>query len=985
MSRRNRGVRAAEILLAAVFVIVLFLVETAVVKGWFSSSMNNALEKIVSSINDSVDMALNDFDQQFWSKEQILKLAAYYAENDGIDTDTEESFKNLSLLFNADGAYLIDQKGKTIAGYGDFLKTDVFQEEYFEALRKVSKKNPCSDPLPGYMLPQDLFPDWQTGDDDPLFMSCYLSPGKILVLQSRLENTGSAPDQEPLLLEWNGIVSNRVFGSDSFCFATMENDPELLFLSEKDGDEHPDLVGNTVPEQARQDGFSGFIKLGDRHYFCCTKYSADHSLFIYCAVHASSFYRAVLFVSVSVLVVVFFFLSLMRMYTRLLLPDAVKDLKKKEPQNEFRKHLGILLLAAALVTLGVNIFINTLYLYTERIETDSEKSAQLSEILDGFSGKQQASSVAYNRYIAAVTQTAADLIPQNPEFMKSAKLQELADVMGAARILVYDNSGTVIASSRNYNGMTLSDDPKDMSYEFRWVLRGEPPLIQDKPDENYLNQPYRYSGASMTDPEGNFTGLVQIAMDPSVYESMESSLSLKAILTAFETDENTVVLAVDSEDGRVFTADDRYEGETTASLGISEEVLQDDFSGFFRLKKEKMLGSNHNCEGYHAIVASQTKTIPAAGFRSGVVTALPGIFTEVLFFLILVFYVKSCGSMTEEETRLLERGRKKETLKIGEQLHNFAYRYLYVITGVISLMYFFRYSLFAKGSVGYYIFVDEWARGFHIFSITRCLIWLAVAVFSVVTVSKLFTAIASLTISRQETFIRMGLSFLKYGAGIAVVFLCASQLGAPTASLLASAGVLSVVLSFGAQNIVADIIAGLFIVFEGTFKVGDMITVDDWHGQVQEIGIRNTTIRDLISEDVKIMNNSTIRAIINFSERPCWTPILVGVDYATDIPAMEAAFEREKAAMKKNIPQGIGEIVYMGIDELSDSQMTLKFQIQCRKQDQPKVKRALNREIRLMFARNGITIPFPQVTLSSREEPEEKKTEDEQSGENPDA
>jgi small conductance mechanosensitive channel len=98
---------------------------------------------------------------------------------------------------------------------------------------------------------------------------------------------------------------------------------------------------------------------------------------------------------------------------------------------------------------------------------------------------------------------------------------------------------------------------------------------------------------------------------------------------------------------------------------------------------------------------------------------------------------------------------------------------------------------------------------------------------------------------------------------------------------------------------VADIIAGLFIVFEGTFKVGDMITVDDWHGQVQEIGIRNTTIRDLILEDVKIMNNSTIRSIINYSERPCWSPITVGVDYDTDIPALEAAFEREKAGMKK--------------------------------------------------------------------------------------
>lgn len=68
----------------------------------------------------------------------------------------------------------------------------------------------------------------------------------------------------------------------------------------------------------------------------------------------------------------------------------------------------------------------------------------------------------------------------------------------------------------------------------------------------------------------------------------------------------------------------------------------------------------------------------------------------------------------------------------------------------------------------------------------------------------------------------------------------------------------------------------------------------------------------------------------------------------------------------------------MGIDELSDSQMTLKFQIQCRNQDQPKVKRALNREIRMMFARNGITIPFPQVTLSSREDEDDKKPEEEQ-------
>ena len=973
MTKRNRGLRAVELLLAAAFVIFLFFIEFACVASWFCTSMENALVKLDSSLNESSENTFHDFNQQFWSNEQILRLTAYYLENDGVETDTEDSLRDLCSLFGAEGVYLIDQKGRLLVGYGPLSGTKLFQEDNFAPLSAVSEDSPCSELVLGGSLPESIVP--QSDDSTPIFQAYYLNPGKILVMQRRITYFGADTDQPSL--EWDGVLSNRVFGSDSFCFGAFDDDWMILLLSSENEEAHPDLANAEVPELARMDGFRGFIKPGDRTYFCCSRYSSSSEIYLYCAVPASSFVLTILFVSVCVLIVVFFFLSLMRMVARLLLPDAIRDAKKKAPENAFRKHLALLLLVSVIITLAVNIFINTLYLYTERIETDSAQSVQLSQILDGFEEKQQASSHVYNAYVAAITQAAADLIPQNDEFMKSAKLQELADVMGAARILVYNNSGIVVASSRNYNGMALSKNPEDMSWQFRWVLRGEPMLIQEKPDEVYLNTPYRFSGAPMVDGEGDFTGLVQIAMDPSVYDSMESSLSMKSILSAFETDTNTV-MAVDARTGRVSSAEDTYMGETAESLGIAEEVLQDDFTGFFRIRKNKVLGSCHNSEDYHALVASLTQTIPASGFRSGVLTALPGVLTEVIFFLILLFYEKKFESMTEEELRQFGRGRKKEEKMVTEQIHLFTCRYLFVLAGIISVMYFFRYSLFSRNSIQYYIFVNEWAKGFHIFSVTRCIIYIAFAVFSMVTVSTLLTAISKLLMSRQETFIRMGLSFLKYGVGIATVFVCASTLGAPTASLLASAGVLSVMLSFGAQSIVADIISGLFIVFEGTFKVGDMITVDDWHGQVQEIGIRNTKMRDLISEDIKIMNNSTIRTIINYSERPCWTPILVGVDYDTDIPAMEAAFEREKATMKKNIPLGIGEIVYMGIDELSDSQMTLKFQIQCRNQDQPKVKRALNREIRMMFARNGITIPFPQVTLSSREDEDDKKTEEEQ-------
>lgn len=974
MSKRKRRLRAAEILLVAVFILVLFAVEGAVVADWFSSSMKSALNKVMSSINESISKSLDDFDQQLWAEERLVTLAAYYLENDALEADTEDSLSHLCELFNADGAYLIHKNGKMIVGYGACSQGNVFQQERYEAIRSVSKESPYSGPILLEENPENASED-EEDDTLPFFQSYCLDSGKILVLQRRVAASSYDPDSH-LAMEWSGFASNRVFGSNSFCFVTSEDDSEILFLSQEDEDNHSELADAKVPEEARKAGFTGLIELEGTDYFCCTMYSPALNLYAYCVVPAVSFYLAVLFVSASVLIVTFFFLLLMRMYTRLLLPDAVRNLKKKEPDKSYRRNLLILLLAAAVATVTVNIFTSTLYLYTERVQTNSDQSEQLADILDGFEAKQQASSTRYNAFIATITQASAELIPQSPEFMKAPKLQELADVMGAARILVYDNSGSVTASSRNYSNLSLSTDPGSMSYEFRWVLQGEPLLIQDKPDANYLKNPYRFSGAAMTDPEGNFTGMVQIAMHPSVFEKMESSISMNTVLAAFETEKKDVALAVDADTKEVLSPDEMYSDETAEKLGIAEEVLQDDFTGFFTIRKDEMIGSCHSCDEYYAIVASPTEQIPSAGFRSGLLTALPGILTEAAYVLILIIYVRNCSMMTEEEIHAIEKGRKKEENMLREQMHDFAYRFLYVLCAVVSLLYFFRYSLFPKGSIEYYIFANEWARGFHIFSFTRCLIYIAVAVFVLATVSRLGTAVASLLMSRQETFVRMGLSFLKYGVGIATVFVCASLLGAPTASLLASAGVLSVVLSFGAQNIVADIIAGLFIVFEGTFKVGDMITVDDWHGQVQEIGIRNTTIRDLILEDVKIMNNSTIRSIINYSERPCWSPITVGVDYDTDIPALEAAFEREKAGMKKNIPLGIGEIVYLGIDELSGSQMTLKFQILCRNQDQLKVKRALNREVRLMLARNGFIIPFPQVTISTRRNREEDEEEE---------
>lgn len=94
--------------------------------------------------------------------------------------------------------------------------------------------------------------------------------------------------------------------------------------------------------------------------------------------------------------------------------------------------------------------------------------------------------------------------------------------------------------------------------------------------------------------------------------------------------------------------------------------------------------------------------------------------------------------------------------------------------------------------------------------------------------------------NRGATIVTLVNSFIKYAVAIVAFLMVLSAWGVDTGTLLASAGILGLVIGLGAESLIADIIAGIFIVFEGEYQVGDIIVVDDWRGTVEEIGIRTT-------------------------------------------------------------------------------------------------------------------------------------------------
>ena len=195
--------------------------------------------------------------------------------------------------------------------------------------------------------------------------------------------------------------------------------------------------------------------------------------------------------------------------------------------------------------------------------------------------------------------------------------------------------------------------------------------------------------------------------------------------------------------------------------------------------------------------------------------------------------------------------------------------------------------------------------------------------------------------------------------------------GVDSVTLFASVGLIGLVISFGAQSIVEDIISGLFLIIEKQFAVGDIIIIDDFRGKVMEIGLRTTKFLDLGNSDLKIVNNSQVKDVINASVNTSTAVAEVGVAYEVDLEKLEDLIAKDFIPEFKKKYTAIleGDVTYLGVSALADSSVNLKFAAKVKESDRPKTIRYLNREFKIFCDRNGIDIPFPQVTVNYKVPP----------------
>ena len=183
--------------------------------------------------------------------------------------------------------------------------------------------------------------------------------------------------------------------------------------------------------------------------------------------------------------------------------------------------------------------------------------------------------------------------------------------------------------------------------------------------------------------------------------------------------------------------------------------------------------------------------------------------------------------------------------------------------------------------------------------------------------------------------------------------------GVNTTALITGAGVITLVVGLGMQSLISDVVAGLFIVFENEFNVGDYITIDDFRGEVISIGIRTTKLRAV--GNIKIYNNSDIRKVLNHALEHSTAKTLIDIEYGAQLPKVE---EIIKAKLPEIQVEGAkSPVSYDGVAVLGASGVTLQFTCLCNEGDIFAVTRDMNKKIKIMFDDNGIGIPFPQVVV----------------------
>ncbi len=786
------------------------------------------------------------------------------------------------------------------------------------------------------------------------------------------------------------VLDDMKVGQSGYVLA-FHTEKNTVIFSPNEDEIGQDASTYGVDVSSLEDGEDTKLTYNGVEYLASTK-QIDHGMIVtvvpYSEMTANDFHTVVI-----ALVVYGIFMSIIILYTFFLKEEVKNKVEDAlEAKKQLKKKLGRLVIVGALLSFGVSFYMQTLFTLSEQSITSNKRGTELLSALKENDETLERQKEEYNEMYSQKLDEVAYIISHvDQSKLTRAFMTELKDALGVNSVMYFDLNGNVIAANTDNWSYSISKDEEDQSYEYWDILNGERTKIIQDVQKNVNGNLRQYMAEAVQDDSYHTIGMVTMSATPEQLEKATINTDTETVLSGISTGNKGFAFAIEKadEDGNstfVYFPDESLIGKDVKKYGMKESQFIADYNDFITVN-----GTNYYCASG---IYDDMVTYIAVPFSGLNITALPiSCITAIIMvlFMILVWYVSEHekevetteGSTEKKENEqvdvVMSDGRVAKARSVnfrwthddiswgaktaGQKTTYILNQILTVLAFIVMMVVLFEDKFFKSDSLFHFILAKQWQKGINIFSITYCLLIVICVIEISLLCRKFIMWIAHSLNAKGETICRLVDNFVKFATTICLFYFALSTFGVDTSTLVTSAGILTLIVGLGAQSLVSDILAGLFIVFEGEFQVGDIVTIDGYRGTVVEIGVRTTKVKEGAG-NIKIFSNSSVKNVLNMTKDYSFVACDMSIEYNEDLHYVEKVLQEEFPNIQKKLPAIVEGPFYRGVSELADSAVIIKIIAKCAESDRVQLDRDLRRQLKLVFDKHNINIPFPQVVVN---------------------
>ena len=197
---------------------------------------------------------------------------------------------------------------------------------------------------------------------------------------------------------------------------------------------------------------------------------------------------------------------------------------------------------------------------------------------------------------------------------------------------------------------------------------------------------------------------------------------------------------------------------------------------------------------------------------------------------------------------------------------------------------------------------------------------------------------------------------LKYIVIFLTILIILNSFGIDVSSILAGLGIVAAVLTLAFQDLAKDFIAGISIVMEDQFEIGDNVMINGFRGDVIEMGLKTTRIKDYKGA-VQIISNHMITEVTNYSLNPALAEVTIAVDSDNDLDKVENIIRKTVENIDKTYDFLKGKTELWGVEMVDQNSVTYKVVVKTKSGKEFDIQRNMRRDLQAALTKANIKMP----------------------------